>query len=184
MNTGIFTLDEAKIEHHSSKRLAHQLATVLPKNTPVIDYGCGKGTYIAHLSERGFECTGFEGTVGIEDLAGFKGIIQADLTKPIGDRPKGSVICLEVAEHIDAKYEDVLIKNITENCTGRIILSWAVKGQGGCGHVNEQDSDYVIQRIEKEGFELNGQLSNHLRGHAGADLWWFKKSIYVFDRIG
>lgn len=184
MNTGIFTLDEAKIEHHSSKRLAHQLATVLPKNTPVIDYGCGKGTYIAHLSERGFECTGFEGTVGIEDLADFKGIIQSDLTKPMGERPKGSVICLEVAEHIDAKYEDVLIKNITENCTGKLIISWAVIGQGGCGHVNEQNAHYVIPRIEKEGFKFNARQSDKLRTFAGADLWWFKKSIYVFDRVG
>jgi hypothetical protein len=184
MTNGIFTPEQAKTEHHTSRRLAVELTKILPSNRPIIDYGCGKGEYIARLSALGFKCTGYEGTKGIEELAAFKGIIQADLTKPLGKRPKGSVLCLEVAEHIDQKHEDTFIQNITENCTGRLILSWAIKGQGGCGHVNEQDSDYVIPRIEKEGFELNGHLSNHLRGHAGADLWWFKNSIYVFDRKG
>jgi hypothetical protein len=184
MTNGIFTPEQAKTEHHTSRRLAVELTKILPSNRPIIDYGCGKGEYIARLAALGFKCTGYEGTKGIDELAAFKGIIQADLTKPLGKRPKGSVLCLEVAEHIDKKHEDTFIQNITENCTGRLILSWAIKGQGGCGHVNEQDSDYVIPRIEKEGFELNGHLSNHLRGHAGADLWWFKNSIYVFDRKG
>lgn len=183
MKTGIFTLDEAKIEHHSSTRLAHQLTTVLPPNIPVIDYGCGKGTYIAHLSENGYECTGYEGTPEIDKVADFSPIIVADLTKPLGERPKGSVICLEVAEHIDAKYEDVLLDNITENCTGKLIISWAVVGQGGCGHVNEQNAHYVIPTIEKRGFKFNAYQSERLRTFAGADLWWFKKSIYVFDKV-
>ncbi len=183
MKTGIFTLDEAKIEHHSSTRLAHQLTTVLPPNIPVIDYGCGKGTYIKHLSENGYECTGYEGTPEIDKVADFSPIIVADLTKPLGERPSGSVICLEVAEHIDAKYEGVLLDNITENCTGKLIISWAVVGQGGCGHVNEQNAHYVIPTIEKRGFKFNAGQSEKLRTFAGADLWWFKKSIYVFDKV-
>lgn len=181
---GIFTLDEAKIEHHSSTRLAHQLTPVLPKGIPVIDYGCGKGTYIKHLSENGYECTGYEGTPEIDKVADFSPIIVADLTKPLGERPKGSVICLEVAEHIDAKYEGVLLDNITENCTGKLIISWAVVGQGGCGHVNEQNAHYVIPTIEQRGFKFNADQSETLRTFAGADLWWFKKSIYVFDKVG
>ena len=184
MKTGIFTLDEAKIEHHSSTRLAHQLTTILPPNIPVIDYGCGKGTYIKHLSENGYECTGYEGTPEIDKVADFSPIIVADLTKPLGERPSGSVICLEVAEHIDAKYEGVLLDNITENCTGKLIISWAVVGQGGCGHVNEQNAHYVIPTIEKRGFKFNADQSERLRIYAGADLWWFKKSIYVFDKVG
>lgn len=184
MNTGIFTIDQAKIEHHSSARLAFQLTTILPKNVPVIDYGCGKGTYIKYLSERGYNCTGFEGTPDIREVADFNGIIQADLTKPLGERPSGSVICLEAAEHIGAEFESVLLDNITQNCTGKLVISWAVKGQGGCGHVNEQNSHYVIPAIEARGFAYNRMQSQRLRTYAGADLWWFRKSIYVFDRKG
>lgn len=179
--TGIFTYEQALVEHKTSRLLAAELVKVLPANRHVIDYGCGKGEYLTWLSGKGFRCTGYEGTP-LKDLAAFDNIIQADLSKPLGERPKGTVLCLEVAEHIPAEFEEVLIKNITENCTGKLILSWALKGQGGCGHVNEQDSDYVVPRIEREGFTLNTHLSSQLRAIAGAELWWFKKSIYVFER--
>lgn len=178
---GIFTKEQAKVEHQTSIKLAQELFHVLPKDQNVIDYGCGKGEYIQYLSERGFVCHGYEGTE-LGELAVYKDIVRADLTKKMGERPSGSVLCLEVAEHIPKEFEDVLIYNITGRCTGRLILSWALKGQGGCGHVNEQDAAYVIGRIEREGFNFNRRVTAQLRFFGGSDLWWFAKSIYVFDR--
>lgn len=181
MSNGIFTTEQAKVEHQTSPRLARELAKVIPSNRNVIDYGCGKGEYLQHLSTMGFKCFGYEGT-DLGDLAVYKKIRKCDLTKAIGERPSGTVICLEVAEHIPPKFEDIFIKNITENCEGRLIVSWAIVGQGGCGHLNEQNAAYVIAKFEALGFELNRTVSEQLRTAAGRDLWWFKNSIYVFDK--
>jgi len=175
----IWNLNTAKKEHQHSPLLAKLLSEILPPQL-VYDFGCGKGTYLKYLSEKGFDCVGFEGTPDISEIADFDSIIQLDLSKPIKRvMDKGSVICLEVAEHIPREFEETLLNNITSYCNGLLILSWAVKGQGGCGHVNEQDSAYVIKRLAEKGFTYNEELSNKLR-EAGKELWWFSKSIYVF----
>lgn len=181
--TGIFTLKEAMTEHRFSPRLASELTRILPINRYITDFGCGKGQYIAHLKENGFRCIGIEGTAEIRKLAAFDDIRVHDLTKPIPFVIKeGTSICLEVVEHVPAEHEDAIIDNITRTCTGKLILSWAVEGQGGCGHVNERNADYVIPRIEREGFRHDEAMSKRLRDVAGKDLWWFRKSIYVFNR--
>lgn len=183
---GIFTLEEAKTEHKFSPKLARAISRRLPLNRFVTDYGCGKGQYLSYLSHLGFKCMGIEGTPGISELAEFNHIKQADLSKPLPTSlgiKSGSSVCLEVIEHIPQEFEGVVIENITKKCTGRLIMSWAVKGQGGCGHVNEQDADYVVPTIEKKGFKLNRSATLELRAAGGSELWWFNESIYVFDRV-
>lgn len=182
-STGTFTLKQAMTEHRFSPRLANELTRILPINRYITDFGCGKGQYMAVLKENGFKCMGIEGTSEIREIAKFDNIRIHDLTEPILFSIKeGTGICLEVLEHIPVEFEATAINNITRACTGKLILSWAVEGQGGCGHVNERNADYVIDRIEREGFEFDEKLTERLREAAGKDLWWFKKSIYVFDR--
>lgn len=179
---GIFTAEQAKTEHKHSPRLAKALRDAIDPSQPVFDFGCGKGEYIQHLKNFGYSVKGYEGT---PELAKKHLIETKDVSvKMSAPKKKGTVICLEVIEHIEKSREEAVIDNLVNACSRMLILSWAVKGQGGCGHVNEQDSRYVIARIESEGFEMNRQLSQQLRDLAGADLWWFKKSIYVFDKTG
>jgi SAM-dependent methyltransferase len=178
---GIFTPEQAKSEHKTSFKLARKLTKVLPANKMVIDFGCGTGEYIKRLANVRFKVKGYEGQP-LPDAPNF--IKKQDITKPIKNLPKGSVLCLEVMEHIPAKLESAVLKNIDRACTGRLVLSWGVVGQGGCGHVNEQNSNYVIPTIEALGFELNRALSEELRAVAGVELSWFGNSIYVFDRKG
>jgi 2-polyprenyl-3-methyl-5-hydroxy-6-metoxy-1,4-benzoquinol methylase len=181
-STGIFTLKQAMTEHQTSPRLAKALGVILPANKHVNDFGCGRGEYIRHLHSLGFKVTGYEGTEDMAELVGTDLVKQADITQPIKAKA-GSVICLEVLEHIEPELEFAAINNLVYACNGRLVLSWAVEGQGGCGHVNERNEDYVILRIERAGFVLNVEVSEKLRTEAGKDLWWFRKSIYVFDKV-
>jgi hypothetical protein len=178
--TGIWNLDEAKVEHAFDKKLASELAKVLPIGEYVIDLGCGRGDYLAYLDTKGFTCVGYEGTPDIKSIASFPFIKQADLSKPL-QTEKGTVLCFEVAEHIPKEYEDVFLFNVADASTGLLIISWAVKGQGGHGHVNEQDSEYVINKFQKLGYTKHHGLTMKLR--MASSLWWFKKSIYVFEKI-
>jgi hypothetical protein len=180
--TGIWDLSEAKHQHHFSIRLAMAIEQVLPKDVIINDFGCGKGSYIAYLKTRGYRCYGYEGTPGIELISDFHPITHIDLTKPF-TVAKGNTICLEVAEHIPKSYEQIFIDNIFNNTDKVLILSWAIKGQGGHGHVNEQDAGYVIDLLTSKGFEYDLDRSLSLRAEGGSELWWFKNSIYVFKRI-
>ncbi len=179
-STGIWNLEEAKVEHAFDKKLAYELSMLLPPEEKVVDLGCGRGDYLSYLSMNGFDCVGYEGTPDIKSIASFPFIHQADLSKEI-ETEKGTVLCFEVAEHIPKEYEGVFLRNVVNASTGLIIISWALKGQGGHGHVNEQDAKYVIKKFYDLGYEYFDITSKHLRDHSS--LWWFKKSIYVFNKI-
>jgi len=184
----IWTLDTAKKEHQFSPALANALVNILPRKYPVYDFGCGKGSYLKVLKQNNFVCKGFEGTPDIDQIADFSPIFQADLSKPFDTEisletiHRGSVVCLEVAEHIHESFESVFLDNITRPAKKYLILSWAVPGQGGCGHVNERPDEYVIPMLMNLGFKYNYLMSEALRKIAGAELWWFNRSIYVFTR--
>ena len=59
-------------------------------------------------------------------------------------------------------------------------MSWALKGQGGDGHVNEQNEDYVLDLFNELGMTYHQDISKMLRDVA--QLGWFKKTIYVFSK--
>lgn len=177
---GIWNIEEAKVEHAFDKKLAIELTRILPKEEKVVDLGCGRGDYLSLLQFNGFDCIGYEGTPDIKSISSFPFIHQADLSKEI-ETEKGTVLCFEVAEHIPKEYEDVFLRNVVNASTGLIIISWAVKGQGGHGHVNEQDSVYVATKFLELGYINNRELTTKLR--KSASLWWFNKSIYVFEKI-
>lgn len=179
--TGIWDLNEAKQQHHYSPRLAKALEQVLPKETLVSDFGCGKGSYIAYLQSKGYTCAGYEGTPNIEDISDFHPIHPINLTKPFTTFI-GNTICLEVAEHIPKNYEHFLISNLWYNTKDILVVSWAVQGQGGHGHVNEQNSDYVLRLFNKMEMAYDEKSTKFLRKEGGSDLWWFANSIYVFTK--
>lgn len=182
----IWDIETAKKEHQYSPRLAVAMKKLLPKNTPVVDLGCGKGTYLKYLNLFNYQCIGVEGTPDIMEIADFDGpILTLDLSIPQQELSKfrgSNVICLEVAEHIPPEQEQIFLDNIFRIKPPALIFSWALKGQGGTGHYNEQNPAYVIPTIESRGYKLDYKFTERLRAEGGKDLWWFRKSIYVFKK--
>jgi len=62
-----------------------------------------------------------------------------------------------------------------------IILSWAVKGQGGIGHFNEQDNDYIKNTFSEYFFKNDLHAENFLRKNSS--VAWFKNTMRVFRKI-
>ena len=91
-----------------------------------------------------------------------------------------NIISVEVAEHIPKEYEEIYVDNLIRHTEYYLITSWAVKGQGGDGHVNEQDEDYVLNLYKEKGMVYNKEVSEALRNVA--TLGWFKKTIFVFEK--
>lgn len=181
---GIWTQEEADSGHLFSNVLARIFSGTLAKHRRVYDVGCGNAAYVEYL-----ENSGFEDAIGIEGsrLDNFKShnVIIQDLTIPFELETKGNVICLEVAEHIPAKYEDVFLKNVTSLVveTGFLILSWAVEGQDGIGHVNCRSNEYVIEKLHDLGFVYLDGESNNVRELVEEELSYFKNTLMIFIKL-
>jgi hypothetical protein len=90
------------------------------------------------------------------------------------------VLCLEVGEHIPKQFEQIFLNNIDKYNAKGVVLSWALKGQGGFGHFNEQNNDYVKRAMAARGYKNDLAAEERLR--AAASLSWFKNTIMVFRK--
>lgn len=143
------------------------------------DLGCGHGTYTKFLRSIDFDCEGFDGNPFTKELTG--GLCNVlDLSKKCELTPRECVITLEVGEHIPKKYEEVFVDNVNRSAKRMIILSWAVPGQGGEGHFNEQPNEYIRGIFSSLGYSSLEEEEKFLRGRS--ELPWFKNTIMVFHK--
>ena len=152
------------------------------KDKQIYDFGCGSGQYLRRLRDAGFtKLTGFEGSV--PENAEFDNIVQQDLTISLNLPHQGNCIFSEVAEHVPAQFEDILLSNITNACDDKLVMSWAIRGQAGHGHVNCLNSDEAIERMVKNGFiYLPDETAEARAVILDGDLPWFKNTLLVFNK--
>jgi hypothetical protein len=174
--TGAFAQD-LHFGQFNSPDLADWLIANLDKSTAVNDLGCGNGYLVEMLENNGIEVTGYEANpVCILH-------VKADLTTPIVFAKSGQTICIEVGEHVPAKFESQLLSNIAGSTAknGLCVLSWAVPGQSGRGHVNCLPNDAVINKMKTLGFDHEEALTKSAR-EAVNDLPWLKNTLMVFRK--
>lgn len=179
-NTGIWSKDES-YAHIFSFKVAQWIGRYLSSKKQLIDLGCGNGTYLSYLQSIGFEkCIGVEGSeIDFE----FDDVVIQDLTIPFDLNKKGNVICLEVWEHIPLEFEDILIENIKTHCNGKLILSVALKGQDGLGHVNCQNNEYIKEKLASHGFKYNESNTLSLRKCPENFVAYFRDTLMIYDFI-
>lgn len=178
--TGIWSQQEADKYHQSSPKLAEWLVNNLLEHLPVYDFGCGNGYYLGQLEKAGYYCVGFEGTKLNNFLC--KNVRIADLTKFIHVEPRGTVISLEVAEHLPIWAEQIFLNTITNACEKDLILSWALPNQPGVGHVNCRPKDYVISELDKRGFKFAEFATEEARLNIDDNTDWFRRTLLLFTR--
>ena len=167
-------------QHSHDPKLAQQLVTFFQsKNAAsVLDLGAGLGLYTEALSKNGIFASCYDGNPDTQTLTKGKCAI-ADLTVDLNFSKYDWVLCLEVGEHLPKEYEDTLFNNIIRNSKSGIVLSWAIPGQTGDGHINEQSNDYVKSKMASLGYANNLEAENILR--EASTLAWFKNTIMVFE---
>lgn len=179
--TGVWSAAEAVPENYPrSEKLAKAIANIFHRNVYVIDFGCGDGYYLEYLSKQRFKYL-----IGVDGIksTNHKWIMQADLSVAHSYPWRGYVISLEVGEHIPVEFEQVFIGNLCRHCTSRMVISWALPGQRGLGHINCRPNDYVIGEIEKRGFKFNKHVTDFLRSDIEMHVSYFKSTLMVFDKI-
>ena len=132
-----------------------------------VDVGCGTGTLLAALRERGLRTLGYEYSqvaLGICRSRGLE-VIPFDLTHDSATAV-GSfdvAISTEVAEHLDARFADRLVDFLV-GCSGKIIFTAATPGQGGgIDHVNEQPHAYWIAKFGERNYSYDAPLADRWR---------------------
>lgn len=169
--------------HIHDRALSNALTQYLldTKATTVVDFGCGMGDYAKDFKSAGLKVEAYDGNPNTEKMTDGIGKVL-DLSRPFYLKKKfDAVISLEVGEHIPAEFETLFLDNICKHVRNTLIISWAVEGQGGSGHVNCKNNDYIINQVQERGFKYNLEASEALRKSA-TNASWFSYTLMIFDK--
>lgn len=167
-------------EHVTDWNLADAIIEFLSDHRAetLVDFGCGDGDYVNYFIEHGIRAVGYDGNPVTEDASGGTCFVL-DLSNPVDLHNKYDwVMSLEVGEHLPKQYEKTFIENLVRHVKHGLILSWALKGQGGTGHFNEQNNDYIKKIFSDLGWRNDLEAENYLR--ESASIPWFKNTVMVF----
>jgi 2-polyprenyl-3-methyl-5-hydroxy-6-metoxy-1,4-benzoquinol methylase len=177
---GGWKLEDAIKEHAFSLELAYYIWKIIPDWYSVYDFGAGPGFYSQFLKMRGVNVDAFD--VSPNNELSLICICKFDLSEKINiNEQVDCVLCLEVGEHIEQEHESTVFDNICNHAKHKVILSWAIPGQGGFGHVNCQDNDHVIYQMAQRNFILVPSHTELLRQHCSG-CTWFENTIMVFEK--
>ena len=182
--TGYWTFSDElfQYEHCWDSGISHSIVSLAKEYSAkkVYDFGCGSGQYVAHLNDNGINASGFDGNPITSTIPNCK--VQ-DLTTKFQLDPVDFLVCLEVCEHVPKEYETDLLENINRhlNIGGILILSWAVEGQGGLGHVNCKNNDYVVEKLHTMGYSYLESISQSFRNSVTI-AYWFRTTIMIFKK--
>ncbi|MDE2516995.1 MAG: class I SAM-dependent methyltransferase, partial [Rhodospirillales bacterium] len=150
----------------------------------VLDLGCGNGAWL-----RGLADGGRRSVLGIEPEAqdpadlqiDAEHILQADLSRPLDlHRRFDLVLCLEVAEHIDASAADTVVETCVRH--GDLVLfSAAIPGQGGVHHVNEQPPEYWAEKFAAHGYAVRDLIRPLIWNDQQIPVW-YRQNLLLFLR--
>lgn len=133
----------------------------------VIDIGCGYGHNAQWFRSMGLQVLGVEGdpdAIAKNQLPRLLLLEHDYTTGPLRVGRFDMALMTEFVEHVEARYEDNWLATL-DTCTW-VLMCHAVPGQPGYHHVNCQDSEYWIGRLEKQGFTWYAQTSYRFRDTA------------------
>jgi SAM-dependent methyltransferase len=185
-STGYWTFEGERYEaeHVYDSKLSDALVAVAKKCkvTKTYDFGCGPGKYVQNFRNNGIDATGFDGNPLTSNIPNCS--VQ-DLTAEFQLEPVNFLLCLEVCEHVPKQFENKLLNTLDRhvNPGGTLVLSWAVVGQPGTGHVNCQNNDYVINKFKSMGYAFDKDESMSLRNNVSNNAPWFRNTTLVFKKL-
>ena len=112
----------------------------------VLDLGCGLGYSSSYFFKKNIPVLAVDGLQENIDNSIYPAMI-CDLSKGRVNTRVDLVHCHEVVEHIEEQYVDNLLASMA--CGKFILMTNATPGQGGHHHVNEQPTEYWIEKLAK-----------------------------------
>mgnify|MGYP003119705430 CR=1 FL=1 len=162
----------------------------LLKPKTVVDIGCAGGGQIELWRNLEVDARGVEGSPNIDEIVSTVAkefILSHDLRdkleSPIIDNVD-LIQSYEVAEHIEHKFSEVFVENMTIHNPKKVIITAAPVGQAGTHHVNCQNKDYWVERFEKNGYNIDNETEEIVRswGNPPNCAPWFLPNLMVYKR--
>jgi 2-polyprenyl-3-methyl-5-hydroxy-6-metoxy-1,4-benzoquinol methylase len=160
-------------------RLAQWIKTELAPES-VLDIGCGPGIYVDSLQDCGVNAQGID----VDERVHGKQHLTYQSLFDITDKQADTVICMEVAEHIDAAQEDLVVSQVVSTVGHTLIWTAAAVGQGGIGHINCKNKQEWADKITAAGLVRNHKKEAELIEYAGSGyhMSWFVNNLLYFER--
>jgi microcompartment protein CcmK/EutM len=163
-------------------------------NTTVYDIGAGVGQFKVFSKGSSVRTWAFDGGNNIAKFEGIHAPLRKDpnyivpkvcwidASVPLTMAPKEWVMSIEVGEHIAKAREHIFLDNLVRLATRGVVLTWAIKGQGGHQHINEQNNEYIIHEMTKRGMRYDRCQSMLFR--KSVTWWpWLRNTIMVFHKL-
>ena len=178
--------NEDVLWHQHSNKLLIELMKYYPSTTPVIDIGCGHNWYANVLKVLGYSAIGVDKTwfPGVDAILDITIPLKESIEKRFidGAPEKWNVLSLEVGEHIPSNLSSNYLNNVCD-FGGDILLSWAVPGQAGIGHINCRPNEWVINEMWERGYKIDTHKTQLLRGAvANCHCSWFQNTLMYFTK--
>lgn len=144
----------------------------------VVDIGCGEGRNLAWFKDEGKVVLGVDG-----DPTPLQVAHSLKIRTRCNDYTQGGAtigyydlaLCTEFAEHVEAQYEKYWLADM-ERCK-YVLFSFALPGQGGHHHVNEQPEDYWLDRFAEYGFTPDWEFTYK---HRNPKARWGRNTLTLF----
>jgi len=161
-------------------RLAAWISTINGADT-VLDIGCGPGIYVDSLRDCGISACGID----IDDRVHGKEHLKYQSLFDITDETAHTVLCMEVAEHIGAEQEDLVVEKVAGTVSNTLIWTAAAVGQGGIGHINCKNKQDWADKLTASGLTRNHTKEAELIKYAGqgCTMGWFINNLLYFEKL-
>jgi len=166
----------------AARLILARLLDAIPPIQSTVDLGCGVGTWLSVLRERGVEeIQGLDGSwVDREQLVIPDELFEAvDLESTLSVRRRFDLaISLEVAEHLPENCADQFVDTLT-GLSDFVLFSAAIPLQGGNQHVNEQWPGYWVERFAANKYLVYDFIRPAVWNER-AIPYWYRQNILFF----
>lgn len=182
----LYTTEFYRDRHEATAHSAQVILGILFEHFPNIgsaaDIGCGVGTWLRTLEERGVKnILGIDGEWVDKDLLVIprNTFLKANLTEKLRVPNRYDLaISLEVAEHLPPENARGFVQSLTL-LADIVLFSAAIPLQGGVGHQNEQWQSYWASLFAEFGYSCRDLIRARIWDDAGIPFW-YKQNALVF----
>jgi cyclopropane fatty-acyl-phospholipid synthase-like methyltransferase len=169
---------------HSANAILSIVFDVLPKINTAVDFGCGVGTWLSVLKEKGTnDILGLDGPWVEKDLLEIPkdNFREIDFESGIRlEKRYDLAISLEVAEHLKSETAEKFVNTITD-ASDYVLFSAAIPNQGGTDHINEQWQDYWAELFLKRGYIAFDLIRKKIWNDKTIPFW-YRQNILIYAK--